>query len=92
MTPPLVASYCPNGPTFPAPKDWSDAVLSEGSNSVRSQDAIGGSSKKKNDGAENHRIEVHETTVALPPLIPDCALSVLDIDKLLGRLAPIHKV
>jgi hypothetical protein len=34
MTPPLVASYWPNGPTFAAPKDWSDTVLSEGSKSV----------------------------------------------------------
>src|SRR2546422_555242 len=34
MTPLLVASYRPNGPTFAAPKDWSDTILSEGSNSV----------------------------------------------------------
>jgi len=30
MTPQLRAGYWPNGPTFAMPKDWSDAVLSEG--------------------------------------------------------------
>ena len=30
LTPALVASYCPNGPTFAVPRNWSEAVLSEG--------------------------------------------------------------
>src|SRR5882672_1011120 len=30
MTPRLLAGYWPNGPTFAAPKDWSNAILSEG--------------------------------------------------------------
>jgi hypothetical protein len=30
------------------------------------QDAIGGSSKKENDGTDNHWIKIHEMTVALP--------------------------
>ena len=67
MTSALVASYCPNGPTFAVPRNWSNAVLPKGSNSVSMQDAIGGSSKKESDGAENHRIKIHEVTVALPP-------------------------
>jgi hypothetical protein len=66
MTPPLVASYWPNGPTFAVPRNWSNAVLPKGSNSVSMQDAIGGSSKKENDGTDNHWIKIHQMTVALP--------------------------
>src|ERR1700687_5811789 len=37
MTPRFHAGYLPNGPTFPAPRERSDTVLSEGSNSIRRQ-------------------------------------------------------
>jgi hypothetical protein len=37
MPPPLVASYCPNGPNFAVPRNWSDVVLSKGSNSAGDQ-------------------------------------------------------
>jgi hypothetical protein len=37
MPPPLVASHCPNGPTFAVPRNWSNAVLSKGSNSAGDQ-------------------------------------------------------
>jgi hypothetical protein len=67
MAPALVASYWPNGPSFPAPKDWSDAVLSMGANAATRQDAVGGALKKENDGAKNHQIKIHEVTAALPP-------------------------
>ncbi len=38
MTPRPVAGHWPNGPTFPEPKDWSDAVLSEGVASGKTRD------------------------------------------------------
>ena len=37
MTPPLVASYWPNGPTLAVPRNWSNAVLPEGANPAGDQ-------------------------------------------------------
>jgi hypothetical protein len=48
MTPPLAASYCPNGPTFAVPRNWSNAVLSEGVESGRGiKAAIGRALRQK---------------------------------------------
>ena len=52
MTPRLVADYWPNGPTFAMPTNWSDAVLSEGSNSVSMPNANAGFLGKEKDEAD----------------------------------------
>jgi len=53
MTLHLAAGYWPNGPTFAAPRDWSDAVLSEGVESGRQPGRYRRFAKKKRtSGAE----------------------------------------
>src|SRR5882762_10271064 len=54
---------------FAAPKDWSDTVLSEGSNSVRSQDAIGGSLKRKGTTGQKRQIEPIRRNLYLSNLV-----------------------
>src|SRR6185436_6562705 len=55
--------------TFAARNDWSHTVLSEGSNSVRSQDAIGGSQKRKGRTEQKLQIEPIRRNLCLSNLV-----------------------
>ena len=46
--------YCPNGPTFAEPRNWSDTVLSKGANSAGIRQGSGGGTylTKEDNGSE----------------------------------------
>ena len=81
MTPRFHAGYSPNGPTFPAPRERSDAVLSEGSNSARRQGSGRSPARHSPSGARSRISSCVSSSLASPTRMPTSSASTGPIEK-----------